>query len=76
VARNVTLFGSQYITIGDGTLQLVQNRSGIPMAVELTELGEDYELTIHGYPTSRSSIGSLLTPYVGDNTTRYLNSGR
>jgi hypothetical protein len=75
VARNVTLFGSQYITIGDGTLQLVQNRSGIPMAVELTELGEDYELTIHGYPTSRSSIGSLLTPYVGDNTTRYLNSG-
>ena len=75
VARNVTLFGNQYITIGDGTLQLVQHTTGTPLSTELEKLAEGYELTIHGYPTSRSSIGSLLTPNVQENTERYLNSG-
>jgi hypothetical protein len=75
VARNVTIFGSQYITIGDGTLQLVQHTAGTPVSFELKELDDQYELTIHGYPTSRSSIGSMVTPHVGENSTRYLNSG-
>ncbi|WP_232702460.1 hypothetical protein [Halobacterium wangiae] len=75
VARNVTLFGNQYITIGDGTLQLVQHTTGTPVSTELETLSDGYELTIHGYPTSRTSIGSLLTPNVQENTLRYLNSG-
>ncbi|GAA0287940.1 hypothetical protein [Halobacterium noricense] len=76
VARNVTLFGNQYITIGDGTLQLVQNRSGIPISLELSELDDSYELSIRCYPTSTSAMGSLFTPHIRENTTRYLNSGR
>ncbi|WP_232686082.1 hypothetical protein [Halobacterium zhouii] len=76
VARNVTLFGNQYITIGDGTLQLVQNSNGIPLSSTLTDLDEGFELTVYGYPTLKTSIGSLVTPYVGDNTTRYLGSGK
>ncbi|MFC3477026.1 hypothetical protein [Halobacterium litoreum] len=75
VARNVTLFGNQYITIGDGTLQLVQHATGTPISTELERVDGEYELSIHGYPTSRSSIGSLLTPNVAENTVRYLNSG-
>ncbi|MFB6270615.1 MAG: hypothetical protein ABEH83_11760 [Halobacterium sp.] len=75
VARNVTLFGNQYITIGDGTLQLVQHETGTPLSAELELLDDEYELTLHGYPTSRTSIGSLVTPNVAENTTRYLNSG-
>lgn len=75
VARNVTIFGNQYITIGDGTLQLVQHNNGTPISAELKELDDRYELVIHAYPTSRNSIGSLLMPHVPGNTSRYLNSG-
>ncbi|MCD2204246.1 hypothetical protein [Halobacterium sp. KA-6] len=76
VARNVTLFGNQYITIGDGTLQLVQSRNGTPHLVEVDTAADRFELTLYGYPTSRTSIGSLVTPHIGENTTRYLNSGK
>jgi hypothetical protein len=75
VARNVTIFGNQYITIGDGTLQLVHNINGTPICAELDDTGSNYELTIHGYPTVRNSSGSLLTLHVSDNTKRYLNAG-
>ncbi|MXR20649.1 hypothetical protein [Halobacterium bonnevillei] len=75
VARNVTLFGSQYITIGDGTLQLVQSSNGTPVATELVETEDGYDFTIRGYPTFRSSLGSLYTPHIKRNTKRYLNSG-
>ena len=75
VARNVTLFGNQYITIGDGTIQLVQSQSGIPMSAELSDQGENLQLTMYAYPTYRMSMGALITPYVQDNTKRYLNSG-
>ncbi|MCD2199894.1 hypothetical protein LPA44_08295 [Halobacterium sp. KA-4] len=75
VARNVTLFGSKYITIGDGTLQLVQSKDGTPVSTELTRTAEGYEFTIRGYPTPRSSIGSLYLPHIKKNTKQYLNSG-
>jgi hypothetical protein len=76
VARNVTLFGNQYITIGDGTVQLVQSPSGTPVLSEVEHVGEEYELTVHGFPTLRSSLGSLFTLHLRDLTTQYLNSGK
>jgi hypothetical protein len=75
VARHVTLFGNKYITIGDGTLQLVQSKDGTPIATGLVETAGGYELTVRGYPTPRSSIGSLYLPHIKENTTQYLNSG-
>ncbi|WP_336037758.1 hypothetical protein [Halobacterium yunchengense] len=75
VARNVTLLGSQYITIGDGTLQLVQHDNGTPISLELTDRGDGYTVRVYGYPTSRSSIGSLYLPHIKENTKHYLNSG-
>lgn len=75
VARNVTLFGNKYITIGDGTLQLVQSKNGTPVATELTKTTDGYECTIRGYPTHRTSIGSLYQPHIKQNTKHYLNSG-
>jgi hypothetical protein len=76
VARNVTLFGNQYITIGDGTFQLIQSSNAMPTMVELETTPEGYYLTLFGYPTAMTSIGSLITPYVSDNNVHYLNSGK
>ncbi|WP_089670435.1 CHAT domain-containing protein [Halobacterium jilantaiense] len=75
VARNVTLFGNQYITVGDGTVQLVQSSAGTPTMSEVERVGDEYRVTVHGYPTSRTSIGSLITVHVKNLTTQYLNSG-
>lgn len=75
VARNVTIFGNQYITIGDGAVQLVQSKSGTPLSAEMTEIESGYELTMWAYPTSTTSIGSLFTPHLSNNGVHHINSG-
>ena len=75
VARNVTLFGNQYITIGNGTLQLVHNVNGTPVSLDLTQRDDGYEVMLRGYPTVQCAMGSMLTPHIGTNSERYLNSG-
>ena len=76
VARNVTLFGNQYITIGDGTVQLVQSKAGVPILVGLERNDESFDVELNAYPTSTTSIGSLATPNIKENTTQYINSGK
>jgi hypothetical protein len=76
VARNVTLFGNQYITIGDGTVQLVQSKSGVPILVDLERNAGTFDVELNAYPTSTTSIGSLATPNIKENTTQYINSGQ
>jgi hypothetical protein len=76
VARNVTLFGNQYITIGDGTVQLVQSKSGVPILVDLERNAGSFDVELNAYPTSTTSIGSLATPNIKENTTQYINSGQ
>jgi hypothetical protein len=76
VARHVTLFGQQYITIGDGTLQLVGNESGTPISVGIERAnGDEFSVSITGYPTRILALGCMFTPHISDNTVRYLNSG-
>ncbi|MGB9965142.1 hypothetical protein [Halobacterium hubeiense] len=75
VARHVTLFGNKYITIGDGTLQLVQSKNGTPLVLDVTERGDGYAVTIRGYPTPQSAVGSIIAPHLEDQTSYYLNSG-
>jgi len=75
VARNVTLFGNQYITIGDGTHQLVQSKAGVPILVGLKRNDDSFDVELNAYPTSTMSIGALATPNIKKNTTQYINSG-
>ncbi len=75
VARNVTIFGNQYITIGDGTIQLIQSKTGVPTSAELVETDSGYELTVQAYPTSTMSIGSLVNWHLSSQNVKYLNSG-
>ena len=77
VARHVTLFGQQYITIGDGTLQLVSNESGTPLSVDVERTDTDeYTVSMTGYPTRILALGSMLTPHIAGNTMRYLSSSQ
>jgi hypothetical protein len=75
VARNVTLFGNQYITIGDGTLQLVQHSNGTPLSLDLEKTDDGYHVAMYGYPTPRVSMGSLYMPHLEAASKHYLNSG-
>jgi hypothetical protein len=43
---------------------------------EVERDGDGYRVTVHGYPTSRTSIGSLVTVHIEGLTTQYLNSGK
>jgi len=75
VARNVTLFGNKYITIGDGTLQLVQSKNGTPLSLDLRRQNDEYAVTIRGYPTLQCAMGSMFIPHTGESSKHYLNSG-
>jgi len=75
VARNVTIFGNQYITIGDGSVQLVQSNRGTLTSAELGEAATGYEVTMQAYPTNSKSIGTLFSPHLTGQPTYYLNSG-
>ncbi|MDL0136289.1 hypothetical protein PNQ20_05385 [Halobacterium salinarum] len=75
VARNVTAFGNQYVTVGDGSAQVVQSRSGVSLLAELAATDAGYEVSLVGYPTTNTPLGSLVTPYIPGNDTSYLNAG-
>nr|WP_272904723.1 hypothetical protein [Halobacterium sp. TGN-42-S1] len=75
VARNVTIFGNQYITIGDGSVQLVQSNRGTLTSAKLGGASTGYDITMQAYPTNSKSIGTLFSPHLTSQTTYYLNSG-
>ncbi len=71
--------GQQYVVVGDGSIQLVQNESGVPYKVSLRQISDaekDFEFDFHTYPTSSAyTPGSFITPTIGDLAISYLPFG-
>lgn len=76
IARHTSRIGDQYITIGDGNLQLVKSQTGTSFLGHLTTHGDGVgTLSLVTYPSSVLGMGSMVTPHIRGNTTKYLNSG-
>mgnify|MGYP000220978677 CR=1 FL=1 len=76
VAKEEHVIGNQYNIIGDGGMAITQAESGTPMIHELARgEGEKFELDVYAYPTDVAGMGGLFTPFLGDESTYYLNSG-
>ena len=72
-----TITGRQYTVIGDAQVQIADSRSGTPIKNELSQLADDrYEVSVYGYPTAMFGMGTLITPNIVNNSTRFLNSGK
>lgn len=76
IVREQQLVGNQYIVVGDGSIEIAQSESGTPYLCHLDADCEDgYELRLTSYPTVDSGMGSLLTPFINDVETYFLNGG-
>ncbi|WP_254546615.1 caspase family protein [Halomarina pelagica] len=77
IVSTATVTGQQYGAVGDAQLALTDSAGGTPIMADLDRRADGrYDVCIRGYPTPRVPLGTLYTPYVGNNERRYLNSGR
>ena len=71
-----TITGQQYVVLGSGNARIANTKSGSVVRLTIERLSEDeFSVSYHGYPTTQWQLGSTITPHLGENTTRYLNSG-
>lgn len=77
LVQDDTIVGRHYIVVGDGLVELVAPDSGVPAVahIEPQQGGDAYDVTIETHPTRHGHLGTLFTPYIGDNERRYLASG-
>ncbi|MFH5798577.1 hypothetical protein [Haladaptatus sp. CMAA 1911] len=76
VVREQQMVGNQYITVGDGSIEIAQSESGTPFVCHLGRAGDGrYELGITTYPTIESGMGALFTPFISDIETYFLSGG-
>lgn len=67
--------GSRYLSMGDGSYQLVNSPGGIPWMVDLLEVtDEETVLDLFGFPTSTLSIGTVTSVNIVSDR-RYLGYG-
>ncbi len=55
--------GEQYLIVGDGSVDIVQTDSGVPIVNQVNQIDDErYELTISSFPTKKFQLGSRATP--------------
>ncbi|WP_439026665.1 hypothetical protein [Haloarchaeobius sp. DT45] len=69
-----TSIGSQYLIVGDGSLDIVQPDAGAPM-ISRVEPKDDgtFELTIQLFPTKHHQVGTVVSPSVDGITEHYIH---
>lgn len=75
IARGESVMGNQYLVVGDGGLSLTQTESGSALLTEVEENGDDWEFTIHSYPTESKGMGSMFLPFIEEVDSYYLGGG-
>ncbi len=76
LVSEVSLAGHQYSVVGDGTADLVSNAAGSPNVTYVRGYDDErFTVDIEAYPTRHHGMGTMFTPYIGDNSMHYLNSG-
>jgi hypothetical protein len=76
IVGDETITGQQYIAVGDPLVSVAGGKAINPLMAEIRKQdSERYSISVHNYPSAVSSLGSITTPHIGDNTCQYLSSG-
>jgi hypothetical protein len=76
LAREESVVGGQYLVVGDNNLAVAQAQNGLPNLCEIETSNQELEIKFRSYPTSQMGMGSLAIPYIEDNETHSISSGR
>jgi hypothetical protein len=75
IARDESVFGGQYIVVGDGGMTVAQPASMTPSLLEIQRKQEEFEVRFKTFVTDNVGLGSLVMPYLENVDEHYLNSG-
>ncbi|MFB6070122.1 MAG: hypothetical protein ABEJ76_03790 [Halanaeroarchaeum sp.] len=68
--------GEQYVIVGDGSVDIAQPDSTIPIVVDIEDRGEDaYGVAIDAYPAGVFRVGSRFTPHLQGVELDFLSPG-
>ena len=75
VAREQSVMGGQYIVVGDGGITVTQTAGGAPNLLDVTPVGDGFDVEIRTYSTDDRGLGTIFMPFLEANETYYLSSG-
>ncbi len=79
IARAESVVGGHYLVVGDGSIDVVQDRDGVPVICDAVETDEEvstYDLTITAALPAEGGLGILAHPYLESSDESYLPPGR
>jgi len=76
IARKESVFGGQYIVVGDGGTTIAQPESQVPTLVAVEPVNDGYRLDIQTYPTDHVGLGGLYIPFLDGIDEYFLCSGK
>lgn len=65
IARQETMSGFRWLTVGDGTLSLCSPASGCPLHMSVAECGEQFETTVRALPGAAHGLGTMFNVHLG-----------
>lgn len=66
IARESSVLGRRWLSIGDGRASLTQTEGGVPLVLDVNPLDEEtFDVDIEWFETSSYRIGSLVMPKTG-----------
>ncbi len=75
VARDESIFGGQYIVVGDGGMTVTQAASRTAQLYSISKSGDMYDLLVTTYATDDAGLGSLFMSYAATDEKYRLSSG-
>lgn len=76
VARRESVFADEYTVVGDGTVDVAQERTTVPTLCTVSEgPSREFEVTVQAYLTRDGGMGTVVYPHVPDVEEYYLPPG-
>jgi hypothetical protein len=75
LARDGSLVGAEYVVVGDGTMDIAQERSGVPTLCSIEHNDDGYAVSIRSYLSRNGGMGTVVSPFLEGVETNFLAPG-
>lgn len=62
IARDESLMGAEYVVVGDGAMDIAQERSGVPTLCSIEREDDGYAVSIRSYLSRDGGMGTVVSP--------------
>ncbi|MFU8867562.1 hypothetical protein [Natronococcus sp.] len=75
IARDESLVGAEYVVVGDGAMDITQERSGAPTLCSIESDDDGYAVSIRSYLSRDGGMGTVVSPSLEGVETNFLAPG-